>query len=642
MAINPKFFDTTELAKEPARGSGGSGVGATVQGLIESGAPLAGAVFGGAFGATTGLLTAGTTSIPGAVFGAALGTAGGLAIAEITRPFLTGEQTPLEEQIRREIQGGLIEGMAEGIVPGSKLLLGAARRGLKSKLVGEVLSPVATTAQNVLNKAKQFGAELSLGQITGGEGGIVDVMENVAESAFFNVKRSGRFFGRQIDALRFVQEDFLKGLGSKLTPSQAGRAVAALIDGNVTASKLVRDKLFNMVRDAAPNLEVPTGLIIDLAEREGRRGSLTAETLDRILDSGMDSLFSAGRINAVAGSGLDASTELVKRVSLDNAMTIKSQLLEFARENARSLDPIAKRASKIAGFLGNRMDSEIRSALKQVTTEAITVETSRGPRQIRVSALELYEKANRFTAITKEAFENRAIARLTQRILKDEPAQLVRAVVRPERPAALVKLERAVGTSKFNSIIRPKIFQGLIERFKDIDPTSPTAGLIDGKALLNHLRTLGDEVVEKALGPRAKDLTDLATAILVAQTRATGPGRIFTQLAQAGAGVSVVTSPFGGRIREGAIAILVGPTLLGRLFFNPKVIRGLIDGFNAGPGTTQFARAITLLSGLAVDDEINRRLDKQSSPDKLVESIGVSEAPAVPEPEGVTSSASAQ
>ena len=97
--------------------STGSGIGATAQSMIETGAPFAGALFGGTIGAASGLLTAGTTSIPGAMVGAALGTFAGNQIAEITRPFLTGEQTPLEEQIRRGIRMGIFEGVSEGAVP---------------------------------------------------------------------------------------------------------------------------------------------------------------------------------------------------------------------------------------------------------------------------------------------------------------------------------------------------------------------------------------------------------------------------------------------------------------------------------------------------------------------------------------------
>jgi len=378
-----------------------------------------------------------------------------------------------------------------------------------------------------------------------------------------------------------------------------------------------------MVRDAAPGVNIPTDRIIELANREGRLGTLTSETLDRILDSGMDSLFSSSRISTAANRGLGVGGDvLVREVPLDQAMTIKSQLLEFSRENARSIDPAMRRSSKIAGFLGHRMDDAIGKTLDGVPPQRVVVETASGTRTINVKASDLLEKANRFTAITKDAFENRAIASLTRRILKDEPAQLAKAVLRPDRPAALVKLERAVGKSHFDSIVRPQLFRGVIERFKIANPTRPEFGLMDGSALLNHLKTLGDEVVEKAFGPRAGELVDLATAIEVAGTRATGPGKIFIQLAQAGAFIGMATFPFGGAVKASAPAIIIGPNLLGRLFFNPTAIRGLINGLNAGTGTVQFARAITLLSGLAAESAT----DRESNPDRLVESVGVTDA----------------
>jgi len=603
----PPLFDKSKIAKESK-----GGVGPAVQEMIDTGAPLAGAVFGGAIGAGSGILTGGTTSIPGAMIGAGLGTAGGTAIAELTRPFLTGEEVPLLEQYRREVRAGIFEGAAEGLVPAGGKAISLGREFLKRKLVGETLSPAAQMTRKVFQKSKGFGAELSLGQITGGEGGVVDLFENVAENAFLSVKRSGRFFGRQLDALKAVQDAFITGLGTKLTPSQAGRAVRNIIDGNIKASGLLRDKLFQAVRDSAPGVTINTGKILSLAERRGRLGSLSKETLDKVLDNGTESLFTMVE-STVGGGGA-----LAQRIPLDQALTAKSQLLEFARENAASLDPSVKRLAKIAGFLGNQMDDAVRASLRIAPAVDVAIETAKGARTIRVRPLDMLDKANRFTAITKEAFENRAITSLTRRILKDEPAQLTRAILRPDRPAALRRLERAVGKTNFDNIVRPGLFRGTIERFKGVDPSKAEFGLVNGGALLNHLKGLGDEVVKQAFGPRAGELVELAGAIQVAGTRATGPGRIFIQLAQAGAAATIVALPFGGATTKagGASAIIFGPALLGKLFFSPTVIRALVDGMKAGVGTRAMARAMTLLSGLGAE----KATDRRSDPDKLVRS----------------------
>ena len=107
-------------------------------------------------------------------------------------------------------------------------------------------------------------------------------------------------------------------------------------------------------------------------------------------------------------------------------------------------------------------------------------------------------------------------------------------------------------------------------------------GKVDANYILKEFQKFGDDVLVKSglfSAREVRQFENLLDALSVAQQKAVGegiPGAIFIQLGQAGALMGLLSGIF----TVPSAAIVFGPSVIGRLFTNPKTVEFIKKGFN--------------------------------------------------------------
>ena len=549
--------------------------GGQVQSAIESFGPPALAAAGGVGGVLLGGAAGGIGAIPGGIAGGVLGAMGGQNIAEITRPYLTGQPSasPLESAARIG-EAGLYGAMGE---------LGGQALGAGVKAIA---APLATKLSPLVRPAREAvpGLALTPAQMTQSRG--IDILENVAEASLLGGGRLQTFKGRQQDLIKTTADALAESFGSRATPVEVGQVFQRSVKKSREAFHAAAKSLYGDVDRLIPSVSTPSGLpsnVVDL--RSLKADASTILTKRGEIPKSMSS-----------ETGMQMLTDLSNmpdQTTFANAQLMRSQLLKSAR--ARDLADIETGLSKkFAGVLDEAMEGAARS--------------------LSGDAAEAYRAANAFYRSGVEQFQNKFI----QSLVKKNPEKVAESIFQRGGVTLVRQARAAVDEAAWAEV------QGAFLRRTIQNSTDDVTGFLSGRKLQNALFAktgVSTEVLDAAYGNETRrKLQGLVDALRLTQDRPSeGTGRIFIQLKQAGAATDVAGAAitFGVGFPKTAAMIMLGPAALSRVFTNPTAIQWLTTGLTLGPGTEAGARALSQLSAFAF--KADREVSQESSQSRMAE-----------------------
>lgn len=509
--------------------------------------PIAGSILGAAGGGAAGGPT--IVGIP------ALGIAGaayGAAVGET-------EQVVLEKAVGLPTGPPVPRVLREGA-------LGAASEfggGLVTRGLAKAAAPFAkkVTVEG-LEAMRTMGGKVLPAQAT--ESRVLDIAQNVAEASLFG--------GGSVKAFKEAQDTIVEGLvnqeiakyGGRTTGEDAGDAFVKGLTGQIQSFHQYARTLYAKVDQLAHGLQVPTADLKTWAAQELQRRSAVPAL------SGDTSL-----------SILKQITQLADHIPFEEAQVIRSQALAKGRAVFGDPDRAVIRGitDQITKFTDTAMETTARAA---------------GP-----AVEQAWRGANQFTRDGYAKFETDFLSGL----LTEKPDAVAKALLRNNSPILIREARKAVPARAWQPV-QAALATQLAEKATNVE-----TGVISGKAMLTQLKTLGASVKE-VFPTTADEVRRLARVLsTVQQAQGEGTGRMYIQLAQAGATVGIATTSYLDNPQKAAAAglIILGPVALAKIMTSPRGIRWLTTGLTAPQGSEMAIRAAsnlaTFLAAGPADDQ---------------------------------------
>ncbi|HXG44839.1 MAG TPA: hypothetical protein VNJ71_08810 [Gemmatimonadales bacterium] len=557
----------TTMTPEP------SGIGATIQSVLENWAPATGAFVGGLAGGVLGGGAGGLGAAPGAVAGAGLGGAAGRVLPELTRPLLTGQPA---EPPAQTAAAATVTGLTEAT--------GQAAGGVLGRAASRALAPMAERvipfARDVVAPAlRRVGQKVTPGLMT--ESRIVDTLENIADASLLGGGRIEAVRrGAAEEGVRQLTDELIDEVGTRLSAPEVAQLLTRSRETAQHFARAIKRVLYRQVDELAKNVFVDTRPIWR-ALREGL-GFRASQHVERALSAaGIDPerFFQL----PVAGGGT------VLETSFQLAQGARSRLLAVARRPATTAEDQAVRNT--AAWLAGLLDEQMERAAKRLSPEA----------------LKAWREANAFTARLSETLDHRLVRRLF-RTLGEEPARLDALLAAPNRADALRRIEQAVGRTAFQTL-QQRLTTRLVERAVD-----PSTGVVQGRRLLTLIQGLGEDTARMVFGPALPRVRQFAQIADFVQRRAPGgTGTVMIQLAQAPATFQILRRPIGA-LESAAYTIVAGPIALGRLLTSERGVRWLTTGLRTPRALENAGPALRVLAGVAAAEPARRTAEEAVTP----------------------------
>jgi hypothetical protein len=297
------------------------------------------------------------------------------------------------------------------------------------------------------------------------------------------------------------------------------------------------------------------------------------------------------RIEEAKGRGLDPSA--ANRIS----RLIKNRVAEFGTGN---LMPFAQAHQIRSELLGIGRQSQALIAAKApalgkelsgVIDDAMETAAKKAGGGIETA----WRNADKFWREGKEVFNSNIIKALTRR----EP-QSVFAALRRADPRTIRKVRNTLKNEDLWKDIQGQFLLDMMQK------SETKLAEVSGEKFLRSLKNFGDDALREIFS--RDEITGLRRVLRnldIAQGKIGEgiPGRIFIQLAQAGAagkGLGIMfglSSSTGG---QAAAGILAGPAVAAKLFTNKKFIKWATLGVSLKPGTKQAINAFSQMMALAI------------------------------------------
>ena len=440
----------------------------------------------------------------------------------------------------------------------------------------------------------------------GSENRLVDILENITEKSFV---AGGRIISSRKKAERLLTAeltDFVDEFSDKATRVNAGDLALHAVQNSLdyfraTARKKyskvdelakipVRDAAGNVVRDAAGNvatrpITVSLRSTIDKAKEIIEDSRIFAE-----LEPDAQKI-----LRTVAR--LDNNPEVTFRA----ANGLRSKFLAVTRSNN---DLIKGEAERNAAILVKDISKNI-----DETIDFVNRTESPGLRAA-------YDSAQRFYRLGVTKYNNKILRDLADKA----PEQVYTTLIKPKRPATVNALMNAIKGTKD---VKKK--EELLNTIKgtvigDIvgESVRLKRGKVDANYILKEFQKFGDDVLVKSglfSAREVRQFENLLDALSIAQKKSVGegiPGAIFIQLGQAGALMGLLSGIF----TVPSAAIVFGPSVIGRLFTDPKFIKFIKKGFSLKPGSEAAYRNASQLIGAMISNEM---IDRDEGEDYLEE-----------------------
>ena len=516
--------------------------------------------------------------------GAGFGQATGAGIASTT---FDPKDELSKDVLRAFAQGATFEAVGAAV---PALISKVKLRGIKTTKEADEAEQIIKSQKEELSKVSKLDDELATalkeGQLTPGlqtENRFIDIAENVTEKSLFG---GGKLIkarkGAETLTNKFL-DDYIANYGD-ITRSDYGDLLQRAITGNVDEWKIAAKGAYQALDD---KLRVVSG---------GARVDITdiKKSAQKLLDEAKPTAKLQPDALKIPRTILDQDDF----VPFSTANAIRSQFLGVTRSTN---ELISGQSQRYAATLAK----EITETLDDV-----------GKSNLSPSVREAYTKAQKIWRDGSEVFNTKLINKL----IRDDPEQVFKTLIKPERPSTVQKVFKAINKTK-DEAVKKDLKDSLKGAFL-FDLKSESIKRYDtlkGDYLLKNLNKYGDSVLNELFTPaELANVRGLLKSLKVAQQKTVGegvPGGVFIQLTQAGALLGLGT----GMFTLPSAAILLTPKIISSLFTNPKFVNLLKQGFALKPGDPKYYRWSTrfinamVTEGLIDRDEADDALDELES-----------------------------
>ena len=517
--------------------------------------------------------------------GAGVGQATGAGISSTT---FDPKEELAKDVLRAFAQGATFEAVGAAV---PALINKIKLRGIKTTKEADEAEQIIKSQKEELGKDiskldDELATALKEGQLTPGlqtENRFIDIAENVTEKSLFG---GGKLIkarkGAETLTNKFL-DDYIANYGD-ITRSDYGDLLQRAITGNVDEWKIAAKGAYQALDD---KLRVVSG---------GARVDITdiKKSAQKLLDEAKPTAKLQPDALKIPRTILDQNDF----VPFSTANAIRSQFLGVTRSTN---ELISGQSQRYAATLAK----EITETLDDV-----------GKSNLSPSVREAYTKAQKIWRDGSEVFN----IKLINKLIRDDPEQVFKTLIKPERPSTVQKVFKAINKTK-DEAVKKDLKDSLKGAFL-FDLKSESIKRYDtlkGDYLLKNLNKYGDSVLNELFTPaELANVRGLLKSLKVAQQKTVGegvPGGVFIQLTQAGALLGLGT----GMFTLPSAAILLTPKIISSLFTNPKFVNLLKTGFALKPGDPKYYRWSTrfinamVTEGLIDRDEADDALDELES-----------------------------
>lgn len=429
---------------------------------------------------------------------------------------------------------------------------------------------------------------------------ILDIGKNVAESSLIGGGRISDFKLRRAQFFDDFADSLIDQFGQRLPPDELGDLFVNAIEGRMSAFRTASEVLYNNVSDKIGSeikrVPVTKEVVSDVLDASGRPITKTVTTFvdkevskvniptKRLKEFVKPMKIKFKDLSSIeaknAGDDLvDAVSNLPNTLSFDAMKELRTRFLsrvdEFSVMNKKA--PAIGKAKRMI----NLINESITGVLKEQAPDA----------------LEDWKTANAFYKHGQEQFNNTFIRRLLK--FADDTGigaeAIGPAVFKPGRMSSVRKVKAALPAKEW------KKMQGFF-MWHLLQKSADQEGATAGTKLVNNLTgkpgSFGMPMLKEILNAeQIKELKTFANALKLAQAKqGAGAGRIFIQLAQFGAAISLAT----GRFEAASAAIIFGPPVVAKMLLDPRATRLLTEGISISPRSPQAAGLMMRLIGAAI------------------------------------------
>ena len=499
--------------------------------------------------------------------GAGVGQATGAGIASTT---FDPKEELAKDVLRAFAQGATFEAVGAAI-PG--LIKKIRSKGVQiEKGVDEAEKLIRDQKDKLIKSGSKLDDEtaeaIKLGQLTPGlisQNRYVDILENITTKSLFGANPLIKARkGAETLTTKFV-DDFIDNYGD-VTRNDYGKLLQSTISNNLDEFRTISKGMYENVSSKAGNVKVNIKSVVDEARK--------------LLDEAKPTRRLQGDALKVVNTVLDQGGDFV---SFKVANDLRSQFLGITRSVQ---EPIKGQSQRYAANLADKLTK----AIDDMNTAPLSAEA-------RIA----YNQAQSFYKEGAEGFKDPLIKSL----LRNRPDEVYKNLIKPERPGLVDAVSKVIArtkSAKEKELLRQNLQGTLLFDLKS--QSIKQYKNLNGEYMLKNLNKFGDSVLNKIFNPQElKQVRNLLNSLALSQRKTVGeniPGAVFIQLTQAGA----VFGLFSGVLTGPSAALLVGPTVIAKLFTNPKVVNLLRQGFALKPGDPKYYRWGTRLINAMITEQI--------------------------------------